>query len=46
MVQWLRVHASNAGGLGSIPDQGTQIPHATAKSVHDATKTWHNRIHK
>ena len=21
VVQWLRVHAPNAGGLGSIPDQ-------------------------
>ena len=24
MVQWLRLHASNAGGLGSIPGQGTR----------------------
>ena len=24
MVQWLRLHAPNAGGPGSIPDQGTQ----------------------
>ena len=22
MVQWLRLHAPNAGGLGSIPGQG------------------------
>ena len=28
-VQWLRFHASTAGGIGSIPDQGTKIPHAT-----------------
>ena len=27
-VQWLRLHASNAVGLGSIPGQGTKIPHA------------------
>ena len=27
-VQWLRLHASNAGGVGSIPCQGTKIPHA------------------
>ena len=27
-VQWLRLHASNAGGTGSIPGQGTKIPHA------------------
>ena len=25
MVQWLRLHASTAGGLGSIPGQGTKI---------------------
>ena len=24
VVQWLRLHAPNAGGLGSIPDQGTK----------------------
>ena len=23
VVQWLRLHAPNAGGLGSIPGQGT-----------------------
>ena len=27
MVQWLRLCASNAGGMGSIPGQGTKIPH-------------------
>ena len=27
MVQWLRLFASNAGGTGLIPDQGTKIPH-------------------
>ena len=26
--QWLGLHASNAGGAGSIPGQGTKIPHA------------------
>ena len=29
MVQWLRLHASNAGHTGSIPGEGTKIPHAT-----------------
>ena len=29
VVQQLRLHASNAGDMGSIPDQGTKIPHAT-----------------
>ena len=28
-VQWLRFHASNAGGPGSIPGRGTKIPQAT-----------------
>ena len=27
-VQGLRLQASNAGGTGSIPGQGTKIPHA------------------
>ena len=38
MVQWLRLCASNAGGLGSIPHQRTrshmlQLRPSTAKSV-------------
>ena len=28
MVQWLRLSTSIAGGIGSIPSQGTKIPHA------------------
>ena len=28
-VKWLGLCTSNAGGLGSIPGQGTRIPHAT-----------------
>ena len=31
VVQWLRLHAPNAGGLGSIPGQGTKIPHTATK---------------
>ena len=27
-VQWLRLCASTAGGVGSIPGWGTKIPHA------------------
>ena len=38
VVQWLRLHAPNAGCLGSIPGQGTKIPYAT-------TKTWYNKIY-
>ena len=26
VVQWLRFHASNAAGAGSIPGWGTKIP--------------------
>ena len=29
VVQWLRLHGSNAGGAGLIPGQGTKIPYAT-----------------
>ena len=32
VVQWLRLSAPNAGGVGSIPGRGTRFPHATAKS--------------
>ena len=28
VVPWLRLHASDARGTDSIPDQGTKIPHA------------------
>ena len=28
VVQWLRLHASNAGGDGLIPGWGIKIPHA------------------
>ena len=28
MAQWLRIRASTAGGMGSIPGQGNKIPHA------------------
>ena len=38
LVQWLKLHAPNAGGSGLIPSQGTRshmpqlkIPHATTK---------------
>ena len=27
-VQWFRLHNSSAGGVSSIPGQGTKIPHA------------------
>ena len=31
VVQWLRLHAPNAGGLGLIPGRGTKIPHTATK---------------
>ena len=31
VVQWLRCHASTAGGVGLIPGQGSEIPHATRR---------------
>ena len=31
MFQWLRVCASTAGGMGSIPGQGTKIWHAAQR---------------
>ncbi|TEA33625.1 hypothetical protein DBR06_SOUSAS3910197, partial [Sousa chinensis] len=39
VVQWVRLHAPNAGGPGSIPGQGTSSRvHATTKSPHAAPK--------
>ena len=32
VIQWLRLHTSTAGGTGSIPVQGTKIPHAVWRS--------------
>ena len=29
VVQWLRLHTSNAGGMCSIPGLGTSLPHAS-----------------
>ena len=31
VVQWLRLHTPNAGGLGSIPGLGTKIPQAKTR---------------
>ena len=38
MVQWLRLRAFTAKGLGLIPDQGTKIPQATQRSQKNKTK--------
>ena len=51
MVQWLRFHAPNAGGLGLIPGQGTRsrMPQLRAhmpqlKILYATTKIWHSQI--
>ena len=44
LVQWLRLHAPNAGGSGSIPAQGTRYHMLQSKIPHAATKTWHSQI--
>ena len=43
-VQWLRLQASNAKGTGSIPGQGTKMPHAARhgqKTTKNKTKQSH-----
>ena len=47
VVQWLRLHAPNAGGLGSIPGQGTRscmpqlrVHMPQLRSPLAATKKW------
>ena len=53
MVQWLRLQAPNAGGLGSIPGQGTRsgmprlrVHMLQLKIPHAATKTPCSQINK
>ena len=46
VVQWLRLHASNAGNPGSIPGQGTRSHMPQRKILHAATKTWYSQINK
>ena len=53
VVQWLRLCAASAGGLGSIPGQGTRshvpqlkIPHAATKNLHVITKECPNATTK
>ena len=42
VVQWLRFHAPNGRGSGSIPGQGSRfhMPQQRSKILHVATKTW------
>ena len=48
MVQWLRPHTPNAGGTGSIPGQGTKIPHAPqcSQKIKQSQKYHHSPIQK
>ena len=39
VFQWLRFCTPNAGGPGSIPGSGNQIPHAVVKSLHTSVTT-------
>ena len=39
-VQWLRLHASNAGSVGLIPGQGIKMPHAAGAKNKKQNKTW------
>ena len=38
MAQWLRLCVSAAGGEGSIPGQGTRIPHTALRSQNNSYK--------
>ena len=42
VVQWLRFHASNAGGVGLGPGWGTKIPHAVR--MHEKNDVSGNRL--
>ena len=46
VVQWLRLYAPNAEGLGSIPGQGTRARMLPLKILPAATKTQSSQISK
>ena len=46
VVQWLRLRAPNAGGLGSIPGQGTRSHMPQLKILRATTKTQHSQKNK
>ena len=39
VVQWLRLQASTAEGMGSVPGQGTRIQHASQTKTNKQTQT-------
>ena len=47
VVQWLKLHASSAGGAGSIPGRGAGIPHASqSKKQNRKQKQYCNKFKK
>ena len=38
VVLWLRIHTSNAGGMGSVPGQGAESYMPQLKNLYAATK--------
>ena len=40
VVQWLRLHAPNAGVISLIPGRGTKIPHAAQGCQNKKTSIW------
>ena len=48
VAHWLRLHIPNAGGLGSIPGQGTRshMPQGREKILRSATKTQCSQINE
>ena len=44
VVQWLRLHAPNEGGRGSIPGRGTGPHMPQLKIPHVTTETWRSQI--
>ena len=44
--QWLRLCTSTAGGLGSVPGQGTEIPQANGIAKNTDTRVGQSRLHR
>ena len=42
VIQWLRLQTSNARGTGSIPGQGTKVPHGHTCGQKTTTKNEKN----
>ena len=44
VVQWLRLHTSSAGGMGSIPGRGAKSYMPQLKNLYAATKVWKKEL--